>query len=186
MAGEGIQLQVVPHQRVEAIETEPHIARTQTQVDAHARGKMDHRRSMSSTRRSVAVGNSEAIAAGKYYFKAGSAGSDLFFGFEQCKSYRLILLQPLPPAIKGIRLNAVLLAERGHALPARFLLTYQLVPIVPPGLPHIFKCGTSGDELGRAVHEPLTRSLRRTLSSYCAYYLYWRTHLSLHKDAPKT
>src|SRR5207248_9487315 len=103
-----------------------------------------------------AVGNSEAIAAGKYYFKAGSAGSDLLFGFEQCKSYRLILLQPLPPAIKGIRLNAVLLAERGHALPARFLLTYQLVPIVPPGLPHIFKCGTSGDELGRAVHEPLT------------------------------
>src|SRR5207248_609241 len=102
------------------------------------------------------VGNSEAIAAGKYYFKAGSAGSDLLFGFDQCKSYRLILLQPLPPAIKGIRLNAVLLAERGHALPARFLLTYQLVPIVPPGLPHIFKCATSGDELGRAVHEPLT------------------------------
>src|SRR5207248_7999730 len=92
----------------------------------------------------------------KYYFKAGSAGSDLLFGFDQCKSYRLILLQPLPPAIKGIRLNAVLLAERGHALPARFLLTYQLVPIVPPGLPHIFKCATSGDELGRAVHEPLT------------------------------
>src|SRR5207237_10458001 len=105
----------------------------------------------------AAVGNSEAIAAGKYYFKAGSAGSDLFFGFEQRKSYRLILLQPLPPAIKGIRLNAVLLAERGHALPARFLLTYQLVPIFPPRLPHIFRCATSGDESGRAVHEPRTQ-----------------------------
>ena len=30
------------------------------------------------------------------------------------------------------------------------------------------------------------RSLRRILSSYCAYYGYWRTHLSLHKDAPET
>ena len=30
------------------------------------------------------------------------------------------------------------------------------------------------------------RSLRRILSSYCAYYGHWRTHLSLHKDAPET
>jgi putative transposase len=28
-------------------------------------------------------------------------------------------------------------------------------------------------------------SLRRILSSYCGYYHYWRTHLSLHKDAPE-
>jgi len=26
-------------------------------------------------------------------------------------------------------------------------------------------------------------SLRRILSAYCAYYLHWRTHLSLDKDA---
>ena len=30
------------------------------------------------------------------------------------------------------------------------------------------------------------RCLRRILSSYCAYYGHWRTHLSLHKDAPET
>ena len=29
------------------------------------------------------------------------------------------------------------------------------------------------------------RSLRRTLSAYCAYYHNWRTHLSLGKDAPE-
>jgi putative transposase len=29
-------------------------------------------------------------------------------------------------------------------------------------------------------------SLRRILSSYCAYYQHWRTHLSLNKDAPET
>ena len=29
------------------------------------------------------------------------------------------------------------------------------------------------------------RSLRRTLSAYCAYYHSWRTHLSLGKDAPE-
>jgi putative transposase len=29
------------------------------------------------------------------------------------------------------------------------------------------------------------RSLRRTLTAYCAYYDNWRTHLSLGKDAPQ-
>jgi hypothetical protein len=29
-------------------------------------------------------------------------------------------------------------------------------------------------------------SLRRILSSYCGYYHYWGTHLSLHKSAPET
>src|SRR5689334_13934013 len=55
MAGEGIQLQVVAHERVEAVETEPHIARTQAQIDAHAGGQVNHRRSVSSTTRSVAA-----------------------------------------------------------------------------------------------------------------------------------
>ena len=30
------------------------------------------------------------------------------------------------------------------------------------------------------------RSLRRTLTAYCAYYHNWRTHLSLGKDAPQS
>jgi hypothetical protein len=30
------------------------------------------------------------------------------------------------------------------------------------------------------------RSLRRTLTAYCAYYRNWRTHLSLGKDAPQS
>ena len=30
------------------------------------------------------------------------------------------------------------------------------------------------------------RSLRRTLTAYCAYYHHWRTHLSLGKDAPQS
>lgn len=29
-------------------------------------------------------------------------------------------------------------------------------------------------------------SLRLILSNYCSYYHHWRTHLSLHKDAPET
>lgn len=82
--------------------------------------------------------NSEALAAGEYYFQAASSGGDLFlFGFEQRKSYRLVFLQPLPPPVERILFDAALLAKPAHASPGRFLFAYQPAPIRPPGLPHI-------------------------------------------------
>ena len=47
-------------------------------------------------------GDPEAIAAAKYYFKAGNSRGDLFFGFQQRESHGLALPQPLSPAVEAI------------------------------------------------------------------------------------
>jgi hypothetical protein len=78
-----------------------------------------------------------SVQFGEYYFQAGSSGGDLFFVFEQRKSYGLVFLQPLPPPVERILFDAALLAKCAHALPDRFLFGYQPAPIRPPGLPHI-------------------------------------------------
>ncbi len=55
VADEGVQLQPVPHQRVQTVEAPAHVARRQAQVYAHAGRKVDHARRISTTVRSVAA-----------------------------------------------------------------------------------------------------------------------------------
>src|ERR1700730_577767 len=55
MSGEGIQLQMVSHQRVQAVETAPHVTRAQAQIHPDARGQVYHPRTASKTIRNVAA-----------------------------------------------------------------------------------------------------------------------------------
>jgi hypothetical protein len=61
MSSEGVQLKVIAHQGVQPIEAPPHVARTQTQVHAHAGRQVDHPRTVSSTIRNVAASTSLPI-----------------------------------------------------------------------------------------------------------------------------
>jgi hypothetical protein len=61
MSGERIQLQMIPHQGVQPVETSPHVTRAQTQIYPHAGWQVHHPRTISNTIRSVAASTSLLI-----------------------------------------------------------------------------------------------------------------------------
>jgi len=77
MAGEGIQLEMIAHQRVQPIEAPAHVARAQTQVHAHAGRRVNHGRNASSTSRSVAASTPLAMRSRSPLASSNSSGAVL-------------------------------------------------------------------------------------------------------------
>src|SRR6267143_145324 len=77
MAGERIQLEMIPYQRVQAVEASAHIAGAQTQIHAHAGRQVNHRRTASSTRRNVASSTPLPMRSRSPLVRINSSGSAL-------------------------------------------------------------------------------------------------------------
>src|SRR5687768_7856641 len=61
MPGEGVQLQVIAHQRVQPVEAAAHVARAQAQIHPHAGRQVHHARNASITIRNVAPSTPERM-----------------------------------------------------------------------------------------------------------------------------
>src|ERR1700693_3537635 len=61
MSGEGIQVQMISHQRVQSVKTPAHVARAQTQIHSYAGRQVNHPRTASRTIRKVAPSTSLPI-----------------------------------------------------------------------------------------------------------------------------
>src|SRR3984893_10621088 len=83
MAGKWIQLEMIPHQRVQPVEAPAHVAGTQAQIHSYTGRRVNHRLTTSSTRRNVAASTPFRIRSCSPLARISSNGAALATVFRR-------------------------------------------------------------------------------------------------------
>src|ERR1051325_415214 len=83
MAGKWIQLEMIPHERVQPVEAPPHVAGTQAQIHSYTGRRVNHRLTRSSTRRNVAASTPFRIRSCSPLARISSNGAALATVFRR-------------------------------------------------------------------------------------------------------
>ena len=188
MSGERIQIEMIPHQRMQPVEASPHVARRQADVDAHTRREVNHARRAARTNCRMAASAPLEIRSRSPPAKISSRGAaQSGAGFVSISAKRTGLVdrsQPSPPMIEGTGAHTLLAAESRHAQTALFLFRDRLRPVPAPVFPHVttMRGRQCLGQSGSPAAQPIEKSTAG--ASLLAHIIVakWADHQPLHRQ----